>query len=489
MLKKLLYIATLGLAVAACSEDTMDKINEDHSHPQPGAVNARFQVTDATISTAYTTWGGNYAWYASTFTEQTFGTGNNQLMKAELRQRTETAASTTYNNEWNGTYGNLMNIKQIIEKCQEGGINAGQSDIEGIGQVLWVLCYELLTDVHGDIPYSEALVSKQPKLDKQEDIYKDLFVRITDAEAKLKAAAEAGDNHCGSQDVLYGGDPQKWLGLAYAVEARLHLNTTFRDPSAYAKAITAGEAALAAGFAGADLSIFNGIDCDNSWTAYQWSRYYTGANKTVADLFAERNDPRNDFYAVDMFETGVPCAAAGDEAMAKATETVGFPLWLDNGAAKLHIFSISELHFILAEAKAKTGADASTNFQEGIKASFADYAEASCEDPIEGVDDYIASLGAPTVKEIMVQKYLAQARDEQVQTYNDIRRYKAMDEEYIALQNPNNTAAGKNQWPLRLAYGNSDVVSNPNVAAAFGTGNEAGNYLFTENVWLFGGTR
>lgn len=50
-------------------------------------------------------------------------------------------------------------------------------------------------------------------------------------------------------------------------------------------------------------------------------------------------------------------------------------------------------------------------------------------------------------------------------------------------------AVKAHMWPLRLPYGNSDVVSNPNVAAAFGTGNQAGNYFFTENIWLFGGTR
>ena len=89
----------------------------------------------------------------------------------------------------------------------------------------------------------------------------------------------------------------------------------------------------------------------------------------------------------------------------------------------------------------------------------------------------------------MVQKYLAQTRDEQLQTYNDIRRCMAQGEEFIKLKNPRNIQGGQNQWPLRLPYGNSDVVSNPNVTAAFGTGNDAGNYLFTENVWLFGGSR
>jgi len=488
MFKKLLYIAFLGFAVSACSEDTMDNINKDEANPPSSAVNAKFQVTDAIVATGYTGWGGAYAWYVSSYTEQTFGTGNNQLMKTELRLRGETAASSTFNNEWNGVYANLMNIKQIIEKCAEGGINAGQKDILGIAQVLWVLNYELLTDVHGDIPYSEALVSDQPKLDSQESIYTDLISRISEAETLLSEAVAEGMNNTGAQDLLYGGNPSKWLGLAHAVKARLLLNTSFRDNSAYAKVITAGEAALAAGFSGAELSIFNGVDCDNPWAAYSWSRYYTGANGTVVDLMEKRDDPRLDVYAWDAFGTGAAYADAGNAELARATETVGLPMWLENGAAKLHIFSVSEINFIIAEAKARTGADATAYFEAGIAASFADYAEATEED-MPDPTDYIEALGVPTLSEIMVQKYLAQTRDEQVQTYNDLRRCKALGTEYIVLKNPNNNQGGQNQWPLRLPYGNSDVISNPNVAEAFGSGNAAGNYIFTDNIWLFGGTR
>ena len=89
----------------------------------------------------------------------------------------------------------------------------------------------------------------------------------------------------------------------------------------------------------------------------------------------------------------------------------------------------------------------------------------------------------------MVQKYLAQARDEQIEAYNDIRRCKALGEEFIKLTNPNNTSSTGNAWPLRLPYGNSDVISNPYVREAFGTGNAAGMYIFTENVWWAGGSR
>lgn len=489
MLKKFLYTSLTALVLASCTDSVMDDINKDEANPPVNIVDAKFQLTDAIVSTAFTTYCGAYAWYVSSYTEQSFGTGNNQLMKTELRQRTETAGSSTFNNEWNGTYANLYNLKYILEKCAEGGVNAGQTDIEGMAQVLWCLNFEALTDLHGDIPYSEALgVTKTPKLDKQADIYKDLCTRIDDAIALLTQAAADGLNNAGAQDFLYAGDPARWTALAYAVKARLYLNQGYRDPSAYATAKTAAEAAVAAGFSGAELSIFNGVDCDNSWTAYQWSRYYVGANSTVADLMEQRNDPRLGVYAFDYFGTGVASAPAGDADLAGETEYVGFPLWLDNGAATLHVFSLSELYFILAETKARAGEDADADLEAAVAASFADYSAASGVE-VSGADAYVASLGAPTLDEIMVQKYIAQTRDEILQTYNDIRRFKAEGKSYIALNNPNNERGGKNQWPLRLPYGNSDVVSNPNVTAAFGSGNNAGEYLFTENIWLFGGER
>lgn len=61
------------------------------------------------------------------------------------------------------------------------------------------------------------------------------------------------------------------------------------------------------------------------------------------------------------------------------------------------------------------------------------------------------SLGAPTLQKLFEQKYVAQALDEQVETYNDLRRLKAMGEEYVILTNPRNTQSGINRYPERLA--------------------------------------
>ena len=45
--------------------------------------------------------------------------------------------------------------------------------------------------------------------------------------------------------------------------------------------------------------------------------------------------------------------------------------------------------------------------------------------------------------------------------------------------------ANTKPFPLRFTYGNSDVVSNKNVAAAYGNG----DYVKTDPVWWAGGTR
>ncbi len=182
----------------------------------------------------------------------------------------------------------------------------------------------------------------------------------------------------------------------------------------------------------------------------------------------------------------------GDQTRANEVETLAAPSWLNNGGASIHLLSKSEFYFILAECKARLGQDASDDFVTGVEASFADYAKADAGQ----TKGFSAAQGAAyaqalpvTLTEILTQKYLAQARDEQVETYNDLRRIKAIGEEHVKLTNPRNQSSTGNAWPLRLPYGESDVRSNPNVRKAFGTGNDAGSYVFTENVWWAGGSR
>ena len=165
---KMKYLYGLALATmlfSSCSENLMDRVNRKETSKTADKVAAKFQLTDAEVATAYSTVNGAYAWYVSSYTEQLFGTGNNQMMKAELRNPSETASATTFNNEWNSTYLNLHNIYQMIEKCSEGGINASQSDLLGMAQILNAINWGVLTDLHGDVPFTECFTGNPaPKI-------------------------------------------------------------------------------------------------------------------------------------------------------------------------------------------------------------------------------------------------------------------------------------------------------------------------------------
>ncbi|MDE7412175.1 MAG: SusD/RagB family nutrient-binding outer membrane lipoprotein [Muribaculaceae bacterium] len=484
-------LATLIAAVGftGCTESIMDDINKNTSNPPVSSVDARFQLTNAIMSMAFTTYGGLYSWTVASYTEQIFGDGGAQMMYAEMRDPIVTAAPTTFNNEWNNTYHNLLNISQIIDKC-ENGVNKGQEDLLGMARVLKVLGFQALTELHGDIPFSEALNDgiKNPKLDSQEKIYQSLLAEIDKAIESLNKAISGSQSSCGAQDILYGGNVKKWLGLAYAVKARLLLDGSVRFPTNIQNALASAEAAISEGFSGAELSIFNGVDADNSWAAFFRSRHYSGSSETVVKLMEVRNDPRLAIYATDYFDSGILYAAPGSS-LASTIDNVGAPAWVSNEAATIHLLSEASLRFIMAECKARLGMDATEDFKQGVRSSLRDYsnsARIAIED--SDVDSYVLSFDKPDLKEIMVQKYLSQSRDEQIETYNDLRRCMANGEEYIHLTNPNNKDGGdngENRWPYSLPYGNSDVVSNPNVAAAFGTGNSAGYYIFKQPLWLF----
>ena len=501
----ILAISAVSMMTVSCSEDTMDRINKDEAHPGQSVVSARFQLTDAIVASVFTTNTGNFSWYVASYTEQLLGTGNNQAKNAELRSVNEIAASSTFDNEWNGTYLNLNNIQQMIEKCDEGGNSAGQLDIQGMGQVLAAFNWGVMTDLFGDIPCSEAFKASAPNIDKQEDIYKHIFELLDAAIANFNNAG--GMKNAGSYDVLFNGNVAQWRGLAHALKARylLHESGRAADKNAqYAQVLAEVNAAIADGFDGANLNIFDGDSQIDAWSAYFYSRRYTASSKTVDDLMVARQDPREAIYnydGADYFrEPAEFLMTPGDAEAAGATEATNFPLWFLNGISAVHIpshlMSKAELYFISAEMKARLGQDAKADFETAVKASFEDYATVG--DTEFGADDVEAYLAGETatkfaanpVDEILVQKYIAQTRDEQLETYNDMRRCKYVDGSYpVAMANPRNTQANTNRWPLRLPYGSSDVLSNPNVKAAFGEGNAAGQYIFTENVWWAGGNR
>ena len=511
-----LYISLLAggmfaLGTVSCSEDTMDTINRDENHTTTAP--AKYIMADVLTSTAFYNVGGDLNTYTSIYVEHEAGV-DNQLLRAEMRSG-EPSMASTFNNTWGNIYSTLLNAKIVVGKSYEN------SDLlaRAAGQVMGAYNWALLTDMYGDVPFTEALNinNLQPKLDSQESIYK----AVNDSlDAAIAILQQSPSNTLGSYDFMYGGNAVSWLKFAYGLKARYTMRLLARSSNKNADLEKVLSYASQSFTSVGEQAAFNVYDANNlnPLFDFEWSRDGLSGSKSAFDKLMERNDPRadrlyfdsgswghyfaSDFTAedaeVELFENGV---SAGIKYFYPYT------VYMFSQLASTLLLSYHEILFLKAEALCRLGraAEAEPILKEAIEVAFAN-TEASVvaamnapsvlqyggleditEDAltVEDADKYFDESVKPLfdanpLKEVMIQKYLAfwGASGESTETYNDIRRMKALGENFITLANPN-------KFPLRCPYGSDDVLANPNVSAAQGDG----QFVYSENVWWAGGSR
>ncbi len=478
----LILFAVLPMAINSCSEDTLDDINKNVNDPSD--VASKLIITNRMVSSAFSVTASDLAFYASCYMELNVGI-HNQLYNAEIRT-SEPTSSTTYNNSWGTIYENLSNLKIIIEKCSKGGPEENNFHTLGIAQVLSAYNLAILTDLFGDVPWTEALqpgIIFKPKLDKQKDIYQVIFKFLDDGIANL--GKETKFPPLERQDVFYGdreNSASNWLKFAYGLKARYTMRLSFVQAN-YSDVINFANQSFTN--AGEQCEFhYNGATSKSPFHQFRKDRNALGASSSLHAKLVNRKDPRDAKFFKPAKEggdlkfapNGTPVQVQGEYGIS-ALSTIDAPTYL---------LSYHEVEFLKAEAYARMGS------LEEAKSALKNAVIAACgkvnvgiseEEATKYFDDEIAGRlvdAQETLKEIMVQKYIAFYEEEAVEAYNDYRRLKAMGDDFIKLDNPLN-AEGK--FPLCYTYGASDVTANPNVKAAYGDG----TYVYTRNVWWAGG--
>jgi len=126
-----------------------------------------------------------------------------------------------------GSRGAVRDIQAVIKKWAD---DETMTQNLQIARIVRAYIFHRLTDLHGDIPYSEAGqpdLYSYPKYDSQQDIYTDLLKELDDAQSKLGT----GTASMGAQDVYYGGDVSKWKKFANSLMLRVAMRLSKVDPS------------------------------------------------------------------------------------------------------------------------------------------------------------------------------------------------------------------------------------------------------------------
>jgi hypothetical protein len=481
-MKRIIYtISTLILTLSfwSCSESIMDEINKNVNDPTDMVT--RLIITDAMTATAFSVAGNDFNFYASVYIEHNAGTWN-QFYNADIRAA-EPTSSTTYNNSWVAVYANLYSLDKIIGKCSEGGSEEGNYHTLGIAQILSAYNLAVVTDMMGDIPWSEALKPGEiftPVIDRQEDIYEEIFKFLDDAIANLER--ESVFPSLGPQDLIYRGDTDLWIKFAYGLKARYTMRLSHRKP-AYADVIAFADQSFTSAAEQAQFN-YNGATSLSPFFVMFQDRDYYGASQSLHEKLTARNDPRDDVFFMPYPNTGSEIFFAPN---GTANQVQGYYSIsaISTITAPTYLLSYHEIEFLKAEAWARLNnlPEAEEALENAITAAFRKVnIGLTAGDAATYFDDEVAGrFKADPLSEIMNQKYIAFFEEEAVEAYNDFRRLNAMGNNVITLANPNN--AGK--FPLRYSYGSEDVTTNVNVRTAYGDG----TYVYTENVWWAGGTR
>ncbi len=477
-IKNVLILGLLILTAFSCSEDVMDDINKNVNDPTDVATN--LIITDVMTSTAFSVTGSDFAFYSSVYIEHSVGVWN-QSYNAEIRSGEPTSA-TTYNNVWNSVYKNLADLKLIINKTSEGGSEEGNFHTLGIAQILTAYNLAILTDMMGDVPWTEALqpgVIYTPKLDSQEEIYNEVMNMLDAAIENLQK--ETLFPSLGNQDFIYSGNAQNWLKFAYGLKARYTMRLSLKSP-AYDDVITYANQSFTSAQEESKF-LYNGSTTFSPFYRFFTDRDYLGASQSLADKLAERNDPREDIFWTEHPAAGeFLLAPNGNPEQAQGHYAISA---LSTPTAPTYLQSYHEIEFLKAEAYVRlNNLDAAkTALSNAIAAAFQKVNIGLTAEEAETYfnDEVLPRFNANPLAEVMNQKYIAFFEEEAVEAYNDYRRLKAMGNNVITLANP----ANDDQFPLRFTYGSSDVTTNENIRNAYGDG----RYVYTENVWWAGGSR
>jgi len=248
-----------------------------------------------------------------------------------------------------------------------------------MGTVMKAYATGVLVDMYDQIPYSEALAGSSnlnPKFDDGFSIYTNLLSSIDTALNKDFSAST--NTSPGAQDLVFGGDMEKWKEFANTLKLKMYL----RMVNSHADVATAGITALVgsgAPFLSVDAAVTNFVDApglDNPMFEMNKRQLNTPnnlrASRTFVTWLMANTDSRITYY----FQVNNPASInQGDYSANNATYQAAKTFRnADHSEATdpVEFISAAESYFLQAEADVRYfgAANAKSLYNQGVLAAF-----------------------------------------------------------------------------------------------------------------------
>jgi len=442
----------MALVLGSCKKWIDTSINNNPDAPNDVPMSSLVPAIEANM--AYTVIGGNdytrvtsqWMQYYNGVARQSQGESNYIWHDGDV------------DNVWNVSYAGIMNNIMILM----GKARAVNDNINlGIADVLMAESLGYVTDIWGDVPYSQAFQGMKllnVPFDKQQDIYPKILAMLDEAITSLSSSTlvyEAGDLIYPTGDA--SSQAAAWLKAARGMKARYTLHLCKQDPTSWASALTLINAgALTSNADDMQFGFGTNVGQQNPLFQFMDQRGDIAMHKTFIDMLNQRFDPRRAVFATQTADTNNPYVGAPWGATADTFSLPGPGVASPNSSVLF--LTCAECLFIKAECEYMANPSdpqVKTDIIAGLTASLNKW---GVYNPayIAGYTAYLDTVSVTLYKEIMIQKYIALFN--QAEPYNDWRRTNNL---IGLLPNPT-TSAVENEIPRRYPYSLGEKSYNSN---------------------------
>lgn len=435
-----------------------------------------------------------------------------------------------YNAQYSGAYmeSHYTSVVRLLQHViTQTQADPNMDNFRAASMVLKVFDLHRMTDIYGDIPYSEAGKGLDgpeywfPKYDSQRDVYYAMIDDLLQARSLFSESARG----FGSQDFIYKGDLDKWRKFTNSLLMRIAMRMSNVDATkareVFVEASTNGafesidDMALIEFATGPQGVNRNGLN-DGYWGNNKYSRDCK-ISETFLEWMRANNDPRLTIVAGATGNPDDPSTWVTDAAAQKGlpngyTSTTLRPLLTPEELAAYNVngnrifsmlnlkyldwedpyylISYAEVELMKAEAALKgwITSDASEHFTRGVTAAIRSWElfDPSFARTPQEIQAYIAGRGfaAATNEDklrLIGEEYWAATFLNDIESWSNWRRtgYPVL----TPTQDPN--AFEGNFIPRRLRYWENEIGSNPeNYQSA---ASRMGGDTFATKMWWDGG--
>lgn len=395
-------------AVSAC-DSGLTEVNENPNAPTD--VPPGFLLAQSIQSAVQQTFGGSQfqshtAIWPQHFVELQYPDEEQGLVRADRMDA-----------YWQVYYaGGLNDIQAVIDK----GVESGNVNVEAVGRIWKSWIFHIVTDLWGDVPYSEALkgaANTTPAYDAQASIYAGLLADLSAAESQLDPAGLGFTQG----DLIYSGDIAAWRRFANSLRMRLAMRLSEIDAAtAQAEFVAAYNAGGFTSNAHTAWLRYPGAPYENPLYENYLTRDDHGVSATMVDTLLSLNDPRLPLYAEPATQDGVYRGHQnGRDDLPVGQSLAWFSrignFWRADGAATpTAIMSYAEVLFLEAEAAQRgwIALDPAATYTAAIRASM-DLYDAQGVGPTDAeIATYLAQPAvtyapATGLTQIYLQKWIA----------------------------------------------------------------------------------